>query len=105
MTIELTDTNFEELVMKSSKPVVVDFWASWCGPCNMIAPAISEIGEDFKDTAIVGKLNVDANPLSSQRFGIRNIPAVLYFKGGVLVDKQIGAAQKSIFVEKLKKLL
>ena len=105
MALEITDANFEELVLKSEKPVIVDFWAVWCGPCRMVGPIVQEIGEDYKDKAVVGKLDVDHNPESARKFGIRNIPTVLYFKNGEVVDKQVGAAPKTAFVAKLDALL
>ena len=102
MALEFTDANFEELVMKSDKPVLVDFWAEWCGPCRMVGPAVEEISKDFEGKAVVGKVNVDNNPNISMQFGIRNIPALLFFKGGQIVDKQIGAVPKSVLVGKLE---
>lgn len=101
MALELTDQNFEELVLKSDKPVLVDFWAEWCGPCRMVGPFVEEIAKDYEGRAIVGKVNVDNNPGISMQFGIRNIPALLYFKNGQVVDKQIGAVQKSVLAGKL----
>lgn len=105
MTIEITDNNFEEVVTKSSKPVLVDFWAEWCGPCRMIAPLVKEIAEEFKDTAVVGKVDVDSNPTITARFGIRNIPTLLYFKNGQVIDKHVGSAPKAALVAKLQSLL
>ena len=104
MALELTDSNFDEIVLKSDKPVIVDFWAEWCGPCRMVGPIVKEIGEDFKDKAIVGKLDVDNNPEVTTRFGIRNIPTLLFFKNGDVVDKQVGAVPKSAIVSKLEAL-
>ncbi len=104
MALELNEANFDELVLKSDKPVVVDFWAEWCGPCRIIGPMVNEIAEDYKDKAIVGKVDVDNNPNIAARFGIRNIPTVLFFKDGVVADKQVGAVPKANFVNKLEKL-
>jgi thioredoxin 1 len=101
MALELTDQNFDELVLKSDKPVLVDFWAEWCGPCRMIGPFVEEIAKEYEGKAVVGKLNVDHNPNISMQFGIRNIPALLFFKGGQVVDKQVGAAPKSVLAGKL----
>ena len=97
-----TDANFETVVMKSDKVSVVDFWAEWCGPCRMIGPSIEQLATEYADKATVGKLNVDENPAVSMQFGIRNIPAVLFIKNGEVVDKQIGAAPKSVLEAKLK---
>jgi thioredoxin 1 len=105
MALEITDKNFEELVLKADKPVILDFWAEWCGPCRIIGPIINEIAEDYKERAIVGKVDVDNNPNIAARFGIRNIPTVLFFKDGVVADKQVGAVPKSSFINKLEKLL
>lgn len=105
MALEITDANFEELVLKSDKPVLVDFWAEWCGPCRMVGPVVEEIAKEYDGKAVVGKVNVDNNPQISMQFGIRNIPALLYFKDGQVVDKQVGAVPKSVLVEKLNKQL
>lgn len=105
MALEFTDANFEELAMKSDKPVVIDLWAVWCGPCRLIAPHIEEMAAEYKDKAIIGKLDVDTNPQTTTRFGVRNIPTVLFLKNGEIVDKQVGAVPKSVLVSKLEKLL
>jgi thioredoxin 1 len=101
MALEITDSNFDELVMKSTKPVMIDFWAEWCGPCRMVGPVVEEIAKDYEGKAVIGKVNVDTNPNISIQFGIRNIPALLFFKNGEVVDKQIGAVPKAILVGKL----
>ncbi|PLW97820.1 MAG: thioredoxin [Marinilabiliales bacterium] len=105
MAIELTDGTFESLVLKSDKPVLVDFWAVWCGPCRMVGPIVQEIGEEYGDKAVVGKLDVDHNPETARNYGIRNIPTILFFKNGEVVDKQVGAVPKQKLVEKLDALL
>ncbi len=105
MALEITDSNFEEVVMKSDKPVLVDFWAEWCGPCRMIAPIVSELHTEYEGKAVIGKVDVDANPEICAKYGIRNIPTVLFFKGGEIKDKQIGAAPKAKFIEKLNALM
>lgn len=102
MALELTDQNFEEMVLKSDKPVLVDFWAEWCGPCRMVGPFVEEIAKEYEGKAVVGKLNVDHNPNISMQFGIRNIPALLFFKNGQVVDKQIGAVPKNVLAQKLE---
>jgi thioredoxin 1 len=105
MALELTDSNFDEIVLKSDKPVMVDFWAEWCGPCRMISPIVEELGKEYAGKVLVGKVDVDSNNAVAMRFGIRNIPTVLFFKNGQVVDKQVGAVSKSVFVQKLNKLL
>ena len=101
MAITLTDSNFDELVLKSDKPVLVDFWAEWCGPCRMVGPIVEELSKDYEGKAIIGKLDVDSNPNVSVTYGIRNIPALLFFKNGEIVDKQVGAVPKAILAKKL----
>ena len=105
MALEINDSNFEEIVLKADKPVIVDFWAEWCGPCRMVGPIVTEIGEDYKNKVIVGKLDVDNNPGIASKFGIRNIPTILFFKDGEIKDKQVGAVPKSTLVKKLDALL
>ncbi len=105
MAIELTDSNFEEMVIKSDKPVLVDFWAEWCGPCRMVAPIVNEISIEYEGKAIVGKLDVDSNPEVAQKYGIRNIPTILFFKNGEVADKQVGAVPKSMLTSKIENLL
>ena len=102
MAIELTDANFDELVLKSDKPVLVDFWAEWCGPCRMIGPVVEELSKVYDGKAVVGKVDVDSNPGISMKYGIRNIPTLLIFKGGEIVDKQVGAVPKSVLANKLE---
>ncbi len=104
MAIELTDATFEALVLKSDKPVIVDFWAVWCGPCRMVGPIVQEIGDEYGDKVLVGKLDVDHNPQTARNFGIRNIPTILFFKNGEVVDTQVGAVPKQKLVEKLEPL-
>ena len=101
MALVITDANFDEVVLKSDKPVLVDFWAEWCGPCRMVGPVVEELAKEFEGKAVVGKVDVDSNPDISMKFGIRNIPALLFFKGGEIVDKQIGAVPKSVLAQKL----
>jgi len=105
MAIEITDANFKELVLNSDKPVLLDFWAEWCGPCRMVGPLVEEIAKDYEGKAVVGKVDVDSNPEVSMEFGIRNIPTILFFKGGKIVDKQVGAVPKSVLEDKLKSQL
>lgn len=105
MAIEITDANFEELVVKSDKPVMIDFWAVWCGPCRMIAPIVEEMSGEYEGKAVIGKVDVDSNPNVAMKYGIRNIPTVLFVKNGEVVDKQVGAAPKQSFKMKLDALL
>jgi len=101
MALTITDSNFEELVLKSDKPVLVDFWAEWCGPCRVVGPIVEELANDYKGKAVVGKVDVDSNPNISMQFGIRNIPTLLVFKNGQVVDKQVGAVPKNVLAGKL----
>jgi len=101
MAIEVTDANFEEVVLQSDKPVMLDFWAEWCGPCRMVGPIVDELSTEYADKAVVGKLNVDHNPSVAMKYGIRNIPTVLFLKDGEVVGKQVGAAPKGAYADKL----
>lgn len=103
MAVEITDSNYKEL-LSQDKPVVIDFWAPWCGPCRMVAPIIEELAKEYEGKAIIGKCDVDENSDVAAEYGIRNIPTVLFFKDGALVDKQVGAVGKPAFVEKIEKL-
>lgn len=100
-SIELTDDNFEELALKSDKVVVVDFWAPWCGPCRTVGPVVDELASDYDGRAIVGKVNVDNNPTTAMKYGIRSIPAILFIKNGEVVDRSLGSVPKSILSDKL----
>lgn len=104
MALEITDATYKDL-LKSDKPVVIDFWAEWCGPCRMVGPIIGELADEYEGRVIIGKVDVDNNDEITSEYGIRNIPTILFIKGGEVVDKQVGAAQKSAFVEKIEKLL
>jgi thioredoxin 1 len=104
MALELTDQNFDEIVIQSDKPVIVDFWAEWCGPCRMVGPIVEEIGNEYTEKAVVGKLDVDSNPNVTRQYGIRNIPTVLFFKNGEVADKQVGVVPKGNLVNKLEAL-
>ncbi|MDD3740122.1 MAG: thioredoxin [Bacteroidales bacterium] len=105
MALEINEQNFEELVMNSGKPVVLDFWAVWCGPCRMIAPLIEEMHNEYGDKAVIGKVDVDSNNEISVKYGIRNIPTVLFLKNGEVVDKVVGAVPKSTLTAKLDAIL
>ena len=99
--IEITDANFDEII-NTDKPVLVDFWAEWCGPCKMIGPVVEELANDYEGKAIIGKVDVDTNPNTSAKFGIRSIPTLLVIKNGQIVEKQVGAVPKSVLSQKLE---
>lgn len=105
MALQITDSNFETEVLSSDKVSVIDFWAEWCGPCRVVGPFVEELANEYADKAVVGKVNVDDNPGISAKFGIRNIPTILFIKGGEVVDKQVGAVPKAVLEQKLKALL
>ncbi|NNF22413.1 MAG: thioredoxin [Saprospiraceae bacterium] len=98
--IEITDSNFEE-ILNSEKPVMVDFWAEWCGPCKMVGPLVEEMAGEYDGKAVIAKVDVDNNPNVSAKYGIRSIPTMLFFKGGEIVDRQIGAVPKNVLTTKL----
>ena len=103
--VEVTDETFQAEILESNKPALVDFWADWCGPCRMIAPSVKEIAAEYGDSLKVAKVDVDENPAIPGRYGIVGIPTLMLFKNGEVVDKQVGSAQKSTFVEKLDAIL
>ncbi len=105
MATQLTDSNFKETVLDSGKVTLVDFWAEWCGPCKAIGPMIEELSKEYEGKAIVGKVDVDSNPETAMKYGIRNIPTILFIKGGQVVDKQVGAVPKASLVAMLNKHL
>ena len=105
MALELTDSNFEEIVLKSDKPVLVDFWAEWCGPCRMVGPVIDELSDDFEGKAIIGILNVASNQISADKYGVRSIPTVLLFKDGEMISKQVGVAPKQTYEDAINSAL
>jgi len=102
MPIELTDSNFQAEVLDSNKVALVDFWAEWCGPCKVVDPIVKDLSNQYNEQAVFGKLNVDHNPEVSLKYGIRNIPTILFIKNGEVVDKQVGAVPRNVLEQKLK---
>jgi thioredoxin 1 len=105
MALEITSANFEETVLKSDKPVLVDFWAEWCGPCRMVGPIVDELHTEYDGKAVVGKVNVDDQQEIAAQYGIRNIPTILFFKNGEIVDKNVGVAPKADLAKKINALM
>ena len=105
MAIMVNDSNFEEIVVKSVQPVMIDLWAEWCAPCRAIAPYVEQIATEYEGKAIVGKVNIEQSPDIAEKFGIRNIPTILFFKGGELVNKHVGLTSKAALANMLNALL
>lgn len=103
--VEITDSNFQNEVLQSDKPVLLDFWAEWCGPCKMISPVVEELAKEYDGKLKVGKVDVDSNQQTSMQYGIRSIPTLLIFKGGKVVDQLVGAVPKKMLAEKVAKHL
>lgn len=104
MALQITDSTIDE-ILNSGKPVVIDFWAEWCGPCRMVSPIIDELADEYADQVIIGKVDTESNDDITSKYGIRNIPTILFIKNGEVIDKQVGATQKSVLVEKINKIL
>lgn len=100
MAVEINTSNFEE-VLNTDKPVMIDFWAAWCGPCRMIAPLVDELSEEYKDKAVIAKVDVDSNQEIAMKYGVRNIPTILFIKNGEVVDKSVGAVPKNVLSDKI----
>lgn len=105
MALEITDATFDELVLKSKKPVVVDFWAAWCGPCRMVGPIIEELSHEYEGKAVVGKVDVDVHQQYAAKYGVRNIPTVLVFKDGEIVNRQVGVSPKRVYADAIEAAL
>ena len=105
MALEITDATFEDVVLNSDKPVLVDFWATWCGPCRMVGPVIDEISNEYDGKAVVGKVDIDGNQEFAAKYGVRNIPTVLLFHKGELVSRQVGVSPKETYTGEIDKLL
>ena len=104
-TLAITDGNFDEVVKNSDKPILIDFWAEWCGPCKMLSPIVEELAKEYEGRAIIASVDVDSNPNVSAKFGIRSIPTLLFFKDGEIVDKQVGFVPKAALEQKLEGVL
>ena len=105
MALEITDATFDKTVLQSDKPVLVDFWAAWCGPCRMVGPIIDELSNEYEGKAVVGKVDIDSNQQYAAQFGVRNIPTVLVFKNGELVDRKVGVSSKNDYAQALDNLI
>ena len=105
MAVELTDANIEQIALQADQPVMIDFWAEWCGPCRMVGPIVEEMHGDYEGKAVIAKVNVDENPNISAKFGIRNIPTIIFLKNGEMVDKSVGAVPKNVLTDKMDNLL
>ena len=105
MALEITDATFDEVVLKSDKPVVVDFWAAWCGPCRMVGPIIEELSHEYEGKAIIGKVDVDVHQAYAAKYGVRNIPTVLVFKDGEIVNRQVGVSPKRVYADAIEAAL
>jgi thioredoxin 1 len=105
MALEITDSTFDNIVLQSDKPVLVDFWAAWCGPCRMVGPIIEELSNEYDGKAVVGKVDVDSNQEFAAKYGVRNIPTVLLFKGGELIDRKVGVSPKQVYAEAIDNVL
>jgi len=99
MALEITDATFQEVVLNSDKPVLVDFWAAWCGPCRMVGPVIDEVSTEYEGKAVVGKMDVDANQEFAAKYGVRNIPTVLLFHKGEMISRQVGVSPKKVYTD------